>query len=205
MFSANTYIARRAELRRRIGNGLILIPGNTFSPNNYPNNAYYFRQDSTFLYYFGLNLPTLMAVIDAESGEEMLFGDDCSIDDIIWMGPQPSMVERGSWVGVERTAPLAAAAEGVSTLYGIERLRGKESDRAEVLRDEYEKLGIDMEDTISIGDSDNDIQMTLMAGLGLACENACDSLKKVADKIICTNDEHVIRYVQKNYFNSEEA
>ena len=76
MFSANTYKSRRAELRKRIGSGLILIAGNTYSPNNYPNNAYYFRQDSTFLYYFGLNLPTLMAVIDAESGEEMLFGDD---------------------------------------------------------------------------------------------------------------------------------
>ena len=108
MFSADTYRQRRAELRKRIGNGLILIPGNTFSPNNYPNNAYYFRQDSTFLYYFGLNLPTLMAVIDAESGEEMLFGDDFTVEDIIWTGPQPRLVELGAEVGVSNCQPLKA-------------------------------------------------------------------------------------------------
>ena len=108
MFSADTYKQRRAELRKRIGSGLILIPGNTFSPNNYPNNAYYFRQDSTFLYYFGLNLPTLMAVIDAGSGEEMLFGDDFTVEDIIWTGPQPRLVELGAEVGVSNCQPLKA-------------------------------------------------------------------------------------------------
>ncbi|MBQ5690462.1 MAG: aminopeptidase P N-terminal domain-containing protein, partial [Alistipes sp.] len=108
MFSANTYKSRRAELRRRIGNGLILIAGNTFSPYNYPNNAYTFRQDSTFIYYFGLNLPTLMAVIDAESGEEMLFGDDFTVEDIIWTGPQPRLVELGAEVGVTNCQPLKA-------------------------------------------------------------------------------------------------
>ena len=81
----------------------------------------------------------------------------------------------------------------------------KDAGKGSALKILAENLGIEMEDVISIGDSDNDKQMTLMAGLGLACENACDSLKKVADKIICTNDEHVIRYVQKNYFNSEEV
>lgn len=108
MFSTSTYKSRREELRKRIGNGLILIPGNTFSPNNYPNNAYYFRQDSTFLYYFGLNLPTLMAVIDAESGEEMLFGDDFTVEDIIWTGPQPRLMELGAEVGVSNCQPLKA-------------------------------------------------------------------------------------------------
>ena len=108
MFSANTYKNRRAELRHRIGNGLILIAGNTFSPYNYPNNAYTFRQDSTFIYYFGLNLPTLMAVIDAESGEEMLFGDDFTVEDIIWTGPQPRLVELGVQVGVTNCQPLKA-------------------------------------------------------------------------------------------------
>jgi len=108
MFSASIYKKRREELRKRIGNGLILIPGNTYSPNNYPNNAYYFRQDSTFLYYFGLNLPTLMAVIDTESGEEMLFGDDFTVEDIIWTGPQPRLVELGAEVGVSNCQPLKA-------------------------------------------------------------------------------------------------
>ena len=115
MFSTTTYKARRAELRKRIGRGLILIPSNTYSPNNYPNNAYYFRQDSTFLYYFGLNLPTLMAVIDAESGEEMLFGDDFTVEDIIWTGPQPLLVELGAQVGVSNCQPLKALDGVVAT------------------------------------------------------------------------------------------
>ena len=110
MFAANTYIERRAELARRIGKGLILIAGNMPSPNNYPNNAYYFRQDSTFLYYFGLNLPSLVGVIDAETGEASLYGDDFTVEDIIWTGPQPSLVELGAHVGVAECncRPVAA-------------------------------------------------------------------------------------------------
>ena len=108
MFSAQTYESRRNELRRRIGKGLILVPGNTFSPNNYPNNAYYFRQDSTFLYLFGLNVPTLFGTIDAESGETTLFGDDFTVDDIIWTGPQPLLADMAREVGVTRTQPLKA-------------------------------------------------------------------------------------------------
>ena len=121
MFSASTYKTRREELRKRIGNGLILIAGNTYSPNNYPNNAYYFRQDSTFLYYFGLNLPTLMAVIDAESGEEMLFGDDFTVEDIIWTGPQPRLVELGAQVGVANCQPLKALDDVIATAMKLSR------------------------------------------------------------------------------------
>ena len=66
MFSAKTYTARRHELRTKIGSGIILLPGNSLSPNNYPNNAYYFRQDSSFRYYFGLNVPSVVGVIDAD-------------------------------------------------------------------------------------------------------------------------------------------
>ena len=121
MFSAETYKQRRAELARRIGNGLILISGNTLSPFNYPNNAYSFRQDSTFLYYFGLNLPSLMAVIDAESGEAMLFGDDFTVEDIIWTGPQPSLVELGAQVGVSNCRPLRALDDVVATAMKLGR------------------------------------------------------------------------------------
>ena len=63
MFSAKTYTARRHELRTKIGSGIILLPGNPLTPNNYPNNAYYFRQDSTFRYYFGLNVPSLVGLM----------------------------------------------------------------------------------------------------------------------------------------------
>ena len=110
MFSAATYAARRAELCRRIGKGVILIPGNWEAPYNYPNNAYHFRQDGTFIYYFGLNLPQFFGVIDAATGEATLFGDDVTVDDIIWMGPQPTVVELGAQVGVKNTLPLSALA-----------------------------------------------------------------------------------------------
>ena len=108
MFSEKIYSQRRQTLRTKIGKGLILIPGNMLSPNNYPSNAYYFRQDSTFLYYFGLNTPALFGVIDADSGEVALYGDDFTVEDIIWTGPQPSLKELGASVGVSQTFPMSA-------------------------------------------------------------------------------------------------
>ncbi len=107
MFSAKTYASRRTELRTKIGSGLILLPGSMPAPNNYPNNTYYFRQDSTFLYYFGLNIPSLVGLIDADSGQEMLFGDDFTVEDIIWTGPQPTLRELGTQVGIAAAFPLA--------------------------------------------------------------------------------------------------
>ena len=107
MFSAKTYTARRPELRTKIGSGIILPPGNSLSPNNYPNNAYYFRQDSTFRYYFGLNVPSVVGVIDANTGEEALYGDDFTVEDIIWTGPQPTLREMGAGAGVTATFPMA--------------------------------------------------------------------------------------------------
>lgn len=107
MFSAKTYTARRETLRTKIGSGIILLPGNPFSPNNYPNNAYYFRQDSTFRYYFGLNVADLVGVIDADTGEEALYGDDLTVEDIVWTGPQPSLREMAAEVGIRSTFPMA--------------------------------------------------------------------------------------------------
>lgn len=107
MFSAKTYAARRLTLRKKIGQGLIVLPGNTLAPNNYPNNAYYFRQDSSFLYFFGLNTPSLIGIIDVDSGDEALYGDDFTVEDIIWTGPQPSLHELGARVGITETHPLA--------------------------------------------------------------------------------------------------
>lgn len=107
MFTTEIYVQRRAELRRRLGSGLILLPGNVESPMNYPNNTYHFRQDSTFLYYFGHNVPLLAGVIDADSGEEALYGDDFTVDDIIWMGPQATIQDLALQVGVAKSKPLA--------------------------------------------------------------------------------------------------
>ncbi len=106
MFNPQTYMARRDALRKEVNSGIIVLPGNTEASFNYPANTYHFRQDSTFSYFFGLNQPDLGGIIDIEENKDILFGNDVDMDDIIWMGPQPSMVERGEKVGIRETYPL---------------------------------------------------------------------------------------------------
>lgn len=106
MFAPNVYIERRKRLRTDVGSGLILFLGNEQSPMNYPDNQYPFRQDSSFLYFFGLDCPGLAAVIDIDQGDECVFGNDLTVDDIIWTGPQPPLEEKCQEVGVSFTAPL---------------------------------------------------------------------------------------------------
>lgn len=110
MFNAD-YKKRRKDLREKLGNGLIILLGNNEAPCNYPDNTYKFRQDSTFLYFFGINQPGVAGAMDAESGEEYLFGDDVTMDDIIWMGPQPSMKELAAEIGIANSAPYAKLKE----------------------------------------------------------------------------------------------
>lgn len=107
MFASNVYKERREALRRQVGGGLILLLGNGEASSNYPDNTYHFRQDSSFLYFFGINHPGFAGVIDVEAGEETLFGNDFTMDDIIWMGPQPSVASQAAEVGVEKSAPLS--------------------------------------------------------------------------------------------------
>lgn len=107
MFPAQTYISRRSRLKETIESGLILILGNDESPMNYADNLFPFRQDSSFLYFFGLDQPRLAGVIDADSGEEIIFGDDLTIDDIVWMGAQPTLADRSRLVGISKTPPLS--------------------------------------------------------------------------------------------------
>ena len=107
MFPTNIYTDRRKKLRSLVSSGLILIPGNPEAAMNYPANTYHFRQDSNFLYYFGLDHPDLAGVLDVDSGEDYVFGNDVDIDDIVWMGPQPSIKERAEKVGIRTTASLA--------------------------------------------------------------------------------------------------
>ncbi len=103
MFEKNTYLQRRNHLRENIQKGIVLILGNVDVPMNYRSNTYRFRQDSNFLYFFGLDQQGLAGVMDVESGEDMIFGDDYTLDDIIWMGPQPSLAERAKGAGVQHT------------------------------------------------------------------------------------------------------
>ncbi len=108
MFNKETYQNRRERLAALVKDGLMLFPGNAWVPYNYPANPFHFRQDSSFLYYFGLNQAGLFGVVDADTGESYLFGDDVDMDDIIWMGPQESMRERAAKVGVANTSPLSS-------------------------------------------------------------------------------------------------
>lgn len=109
MFSKETYIGRRAELKRLVKSGVIILFGNNESPNNYPANAYYpFRQDSTFLYYFGQQRDGLVGVIDIDNDTEMLIGNDIDIEDIVWYGSVDSVSDLAAQVGVSESAPMAA-------------------------------------------------------------------------------------------------
>ena len=102
MFSKETYIQRRAELKKLVGSGVIILFGNNISPANYPNNGYYpFRQDSSFLYFFGQQREGLVGVIDVDNDIETLVGDDIDIEDIVWYGSVDSVHDMAEQVGVD--------------------------------------------------------------------------------------------------------
>ena len=105
MFDSFIYQKRRQALRKKIQSGIILLLGNNEAPANYPDNTYKYRQDSSFIYFFGQSHPGYAGVIDVDNGEEYFFGDDVDMDDIIWMGPQPSIKELAAQVGVNKSLP----------------------------------------------------------------------------------------------------
>lgn len=120
MFEKEIYADRRRRLLAIMKDsasegkrGIAVFPGNADAPQNYRGNDYKFRQESSFLYFWGIDEPRFAAILDLDSGEEMLYGDDVDIDDIIWMGPQPSVASKGESVGVSVTAPYNAFAEAV--------------------------------------------------------------------------------------------
>jgi Xaa-Pro aminopeptidase len=102
MFGQDVYRARRDGLRRLLGRGAALFLGNDESPMNYTDNTYRFRQDSSFLYYFGLDTPGLAALVDLDEGTEALYGPELTVEDFIWTGPLPSLKDRAALTGVER-------------------------------------------------------------------------------------------------------
>ncbi len=116
MFETGTYIQRREQLRQQLESGAVLFLGNHESPMNYPDNPYPFRQDSSFLYYWGLDAPGLAALLDVESGEAIIYGAELTLDDIIWMGPQPSLAERAERVGVTSTRPAERLVEDLGRM-----------------------------------------------------------------------------------------
>jgi len=105
MFSKKTYTERRRVLKEKVGKGLILLIGNDESPMNYADNTYHFRQDSTFLYYFGIQQPGLAAVIDIDNDLEVVFGDEYTVEDYVWRGPQPTIAGQAENCGVFNVQP----------------------------------------------------------------------------------------------------
>lgn len=110
MFAKETYIERRRVLKQSMGSGLLLFLGNTETGMNYADNIYPFRQDSTFLYYFASDYAGLAAIIDVDEDKEIIFGDELTIDDIVWTGVQPTIKEKCERVGISETMPMAQLA-----------------------------------------------------------------------------------------------
>jgi Xaa-Pro aminopeptidase len=113
MFDKKTYVQRREQLKKQVGSGLLLFLGNEDSPMNYPANTFNFRQDSSFLYFFGLDFPGLAAIIDIDNNQEVIFGYDFAVDDIVWMGPQEQLIEKASKVGVAHAEPTEKLLETI--------------------------------------------------------------------------------------------
>ncbi|MBP5425008.1 MAG: aminopeptidase P N-terminal domain-containing protein [Prevotella sp.] len=115
LFAKSTYIQRRALLKQKVGSGLVLIFGNNEAPCNYPNNAYKFRQDSSFLYFFGQHREGLVGVIDIDNDKEYLVGNDIDIEDIIWTGFVPSVHDLAEEAGIANSLPMSALQQMVNT------------------------------------------------------------------------------------------
>ncbi len=111
MFEANVYVNRRRALLSKMealgAKGIAVFLGNADAPTNYRGNDYKFRQDSSFLYFWCVDEPWFAAILDLDNGNECLYGNDVDIDDIIWMGPQPTVASKGEAIGCAKTLPLA--------------------------------------------------------------------------------------------------
>ena len=107
MFNKQSYKFRQKELLKKVKAGIILLFGNEESPMNYTDNPYRFRQDSTFLYYFGLSRPGLIAILDTSDENVTIYGDDFTIEDFVWMGKQPVVAELASLCGVEHAGSIS--------------------------------------------------------------------------------------------------
>jgi Xaa-Pro aminopeptidase len=114
MFAAKIYSQRRARLKKQLKEGIALFPGNEESPMNYLDNTYHFRQDSTFLYFFGLDTAGMAALIDLDEDRDIIFGNDLTIDDIVWMGTQPTVRDKAARAGVSDTRPLSQLADAIA-------------------------------------------------------------------------------------------
>jgi Xaa-Pro aminopeptidase len=121
MFERQTYIDRRKILKDKVSSGVIILLGNELSPINYFDNTFKFRQDSTFLYYFGLNNPSLSAIIDIDQGKEIIFGDNATLDSIVWTGKLPTLENQAETCGISEVYPVLNLSKYVKDAYQSRR------------------------------------------------------------------------------------
>ncbi|MHA4844172.1 aminopeptidase P family protein [Flavitalea antarctica] len=138
MFDKDTYIQRRQQLRAKMGSGIVLLTGNQQSSMSYRDNWYLFRQDSSFLYFCGIDLADLILVIDIDNNREILFGDDATIDDVVWQGPLPSLRELADQSGIAVSKKLSELkpylhAAGSTTVHFLPPYRPEHYDTIEDL------------------------------------------------------------------------
>lgn len=133
MFTTETYVHRRAALKQAVGGGLLLFLGNDECGANFEDNTYPFRQDSSFLYFFGLPYAGLNAIIDIDENREIIFGDELTIDHIVWMGTQPTLHEKAARVGITETRP----AGDIEAYLGKARKAGRQIHYLPVYRAEH--------------------------------------------------------------------
>ncbi len=121
MFDKETYLQRRSALKAGIGSGIILLPGNGESSMNYKDNVYPFRQDSSFLYFVGIDKPNVHFILDIDNGREILFADEATIDEIIWIGRPTLVAELATKVGISEVLPVAQISSFLSQVSGKKR------------------------------------------------------------------------------------
>jgi Xaa-Pro aminopeptidase len=183
LFSAQTYSERRNKLKKAVGSGLILIMGNDEAPMNYTDNSYRFRQDSNFLYFFGLNQAGLNAVLDADTGEEIIFGNELTMDDIIWVGPQPGLNDLARKVGVYRTESPSKLPAKLKTTQKVHFLPPYRSENAAKLS---EWLGI-----AYLNVKENASQRLIKAVVELRSLKSDDEVVQMEEAVNITREMHI--------------
>ena len=173
MITALTYQQRRAELARRVGRGLVLLPGHAESPSNYRDNCYPFRQDSTLLYFSGLAQPDIALLLDCDSGQATLLVNDPHPDDIVWTGPVPSRGERAAQAGIEHHAALSS----LPTLLDQARAQGRTVHQLPVAR---------------TGDASRSSPTLLQAVVALRAVKTPDEVAEIESALHTTRDMHLL-------------
>ncbi len=177
MFDKQVYINRRKKLKEIMGSGILFFPGNTDSPFNYPANIYNFRQDSSFLYFFGLDKPDLAAIIDADTGEDYIFGNDFDMDDIIWMGPQKLIKESAEDVGVKNTGSIKDLNELIS-------IATSKSQRIHILPQYRSTIINRMADQMGVNHNE-------------VCKHVSTELIKAVESLRSVKDKYEIQEIEK--------